>query len=180
VTVDELAGLIRRALGREEAVEIDGLGTFERAPSGEVTFRNRAGARVFIAYAREDTALALRLYQDLEAQGHSPWLDRCKLLPGQNWPRSIEDAIASSDYFIPCFSRRSVSKRGGFQAEIRYALDCARRIPLDEVFLVPVRLDDCRVPARIEKETEFVDLFPEWDCGLGKILEILARSRAPR
>jgi len=38
---------------------------------------------------------------------------------------------------------------GGFQAEIRYALDCARRIPLDEIFVVPVRLDACRVPRSI-------------------------------
>ena len=36
---------------------------------------------------------------------------------------------------MPCFSARSVGKKGGFQAELRYALDCARRIPLDGVYL---------------------------------------------
>ncbi len=154
-------------------MEIDGLGTFACDSSGDISFQNAAGARIFIAYAREDGAAALRLYKSLEARGHAPWIDRRKLLPGQNWPRRIEDAIASSDFFIPCFSTRSVRKRGGFQAEIRYALDCARRMPLDDVFLIPVRLDECHVPDRIEKETQFVDLFPDWHAGLERILEIV-------
>ena len=89
----------------------------------------------------------------------------------------MEDAIASSDFFIACFSGNSVKKRGGFQAEIRYALDCASRVPLDEVFLVPVRLNDCRVPARIQRETQYVDLFPDWDAGFARILEIIERQR---
>ena len=63
------------------------------------------------------------LFQDFQNHGFDPWLDRKKLLPGQNWPRSIEEAIETSDFFVPCFSHRSVNKKGGFQAEIRYALD---------------------------------------------------------
>src|SRR6185312_7470561 len=101
------------------------------------------------AYAHEDAAAAERLYREFVKRGFSAWLDRKKLLPGQNWPRRIEDAIISADFFVACFSTRSVDKRGGFQAEIRYALDCAKRVPLDDVFLIPVRLDECRVPARI-------------------------------
>ena len=81
-------------------------------------------------------------------------------MPGQNWPRAIESAIETSDFFIACFSGDSVSKKGGFQAEIRYALDCARQVPLDEIFLVPVRLDPCAVPRTIEKQYQYVDLFP--------------------
>jgi len=57
-------------------------------------------------------------------------MDTRKLVPGQNWPRAIETAIENSDLFIACFSTNSVRKKGGFQAEIRYALDCARQIPL--------------------------------------------------
>jgi hypothetical protein len=173
VTIDELSRIIRRALTRTGAVELDGLGTFACDSAGDISFRNTGGARIFIAYAREDGAAALRLYKALEAKGYAPWIDRRKLLPGQNWARRIEDAIASSDFFIPCFSGNSVRKRGGFQAEIRYALDCAKRMPLDDVFLIPVRLDECHVPARIEKETQFVDLFPDWSEGLSRILRII-------
>ena len=64
-------------------------------------------------------------------------MDEHKLLPGQNWPRAIESAIETSDFFLACYSANSVNKKGGFQAEIRYALDCARQIPLEEIFIVP-------------------------------------------
>jgi hypothetical protein len=45
------------------------------------------------------------------------------------------------------------SSGDGFQAEIRYALDCARQLPPDEIFIVPVRLDGCPVPRSIQRRT---------------------------
>ena len=113
----------------------------------------------------------------LRAKGYSPWLDRKRLLQGQNWPRRIEDAIASADYFIACFSANSVRKRGGFQAEVRYALDCARQLPVDDIFLIPVRLDDCRVPARIQRETQYVNLFPDFEAGVARIISTMEARR---
>jgi hypothetical protein len=176
MNIEELAGVIRRSLKRSRAVEVDGLGVFARDKAGAISFVGPGRPRIFIAYAAEDGQAADRLYAGLAGKGFSPWLDRRKLLPGQNWPRRIEDAIASSDFFIACFSGRSVRKRGGFQAEVRYALDCADRIPLDDVFLIPARLDDCRVPARIQRETQYVDLFPDWDRGFARILQIIERQ----
>jgi hypothetical protein len=38
----------------------------------------------------------------------------------------------------------------------------ARRIPLDEIFTVPVRLDCCLVPGSVQRETQYIDLFPDW------------------
>ena len=176
MNAEELARLIRIGLRRSPAIEVEGLGVFARDPDGGISFRNTERRRIFIAYAREDLAHAERLYSDLSARGYAAWLDRRKLLPGQNWPRRIEDAIASSDFFIPCFSLNSVNKRGGFQAELRYALDCQRRIPLDDVFLIPVRLDECRVPARIQRETQYVDLFPDWQAGFARVERIIERQ----
>lgn len=172
MSLDELALLIKRSLKRSKAVEIDGLGIFARNGAGDISFQARR-PRIFIAYAVEDTAHAEELFRALTARGFAAWLDRRKLLPGQNWPRRIEEAITSSDFFVACFSRQSVRKRGGFQAEVRYALDCAKRVPLDDVFIIPVRLDDCRVPVRIQRETQYVDLFPDWDSGLQRVFRIV-------
>ena len=176
MSVEELARLIKRSLRRDDAVEIDGLGTFARNSSGNISFSDSSQPRIFIAYAVEDAALAERLFVALSDRGFAAWLDRRKLLPGQNWPRRIEDAIASSDFFIACFSKHSVKKKGGFQAEIRYALDCANRVPLDDVFLIPVRLDDCHVPLRIQQETQYVDLFPDWAAGLQNVFRIIEKQ----
>ena len=108
------------------------------------------------------------------------WMDVRKLLPGQNWPRAIESAIETSDYFVACFSSASVNKRGGFQAEVRYALDCARRMPLDDIFVAPVRLDECRVPRSIQRELQYVDLFPDWQRGVRRLSHMLRRGRGWR
>lgn len=171
--VEQLTRVVVRSLAQGRAVEIDGLGTFFPDRREGVRFEAAMRARVFIAYGKENQAAAERLYEDVERAGFSPWMDVRKLVPGQNWPRAIETAIESADFFVACFSRSSVNKRGGFQAEIRYALDCARRIPLDEIFVVPVRLDDCRVPRSIQRETQYVDLFPEWERGVGELVETM-------
>ena len=133
--------ILRQCLEEGSAVEIDGLGVFHPG-SGGYEFYPSAGQKVFIAYVEEDRACAGRLYDALKASGFEPWLDRKKLLPGQNWPRAIERAIEVSDFFVACLSRRALQKRGAFQTELRYALDCARRQPLDHVYFIPLRLEE--------------------------------------
>lgn len=176
MTLNQLARSIQRALKRSDLVEIDGLGVFKRNKAGEIAFCDSNHARIFISYAAEDIETAEALFTALSAKGYAAWLDRHKLLPGQNWPKRIEDAIASSDFFVPCYSKSSVSKRGNFQAEVRFALECATRLPLDDVFIIPVRLDDCLVPARIQKETQYVDLFPDWKAGLQRVFRIIDKQ----
>ena len=173
----ELAHIVLRSLSQGKAVEIDGLGVFFPDAQNGVRFEPRA-PQVFLAYVKEDQHAVLELYDGLQRTGFTPWMDVRKLLPGQNWPRAIEAAIETSDFFIACFSRNSVNKWGGFQAEIRYALDCARRIPLDEIFVVPVRLDACRVPRSIQRELQYIDLFPDWDRGVQRLVRMMRRRVA--
>lgn len=178
-TCEQLAGIVLRALAAGKTVEIDGLGIFHPDRQEGFRFEPRALPQVFIAYVKEDQGLALRLYRELEAAGFGPWIDIRKLLAGQNWPRAIETAIDGSDFFIACFSTHSVRKKGGFQAEIRYALDCARQVPLDEIFIVPVRLDGCAVPRTIRHELQYIDLFPDWDAGMERLIAMM-RSEVER
>ncbi len=124
----------------------------------------------------EDLAEAIKLYDRLAEAGLDPWIDKRKLLPGQNWPRAIETAIHSAHFVVACFSRRSVSKRGSFQCELRYAMQCALRVPLDEIFLIPVRLEPCVVPPRITRRIHYVNLFPCWETGFAKILKTMAEQ----
>jgi hypothetical protein len=168
--LEHLAAIVVRGLASGKAVEIDGLGVFYPAETSFFRFEPYTQPQVYIAYAKEDRELATRLYEQLESAGFRPWMDICKLMPGQNWPRAIETAIEMSDFFVACFSRISTYRRGGFQAELRYALDCARHSPLDEIFMVPVRLDGCRVPRAIQRETQYVDLFPDWNGGVTRLV----------
>jgi TIR domain len=170
----ELAEIVVRALSRGAAVEIDGLGVFYPDAVNGCRFEPQL-PQVFLAYVEEDRQTAEWLYDALEAQDFSPWMDVRKLLPGQNWPRAIEGAIENSDFFVACFSTRGVNKRGGFQAEIRYALDCARRIPLEETFVIPVRLDGCRVPRAVQSELQYIDLFPDRERGVRRLVAAMRK-----
>lgn len=170
---------IRRALDCGKTVEIDGLGVFRPGADGTYEFMAQTEPRVFIAYVEEDLPVARRLRDRLAAAGCSPWMDKDKLMPGQNWPRAIRRAIQISDAFVACFSARSSSKRGAFQSELRWALQCAQRMPLEETFLVPVRLEECAVPSRIAEQVQYVDLFPDWDAGLKRVIHAVRKGRRP-
>ncbi len=55
-------------------------------------------------------------------------------------------------------------------------MDWARRMPLDEIFLAPVRLDDCKVPRSIQREVQYIDLFPDWQRGIRRLIHMMRRG----
>jgi hypothetical protein len=179
VFAEHVAQVVINGILDGNAVEIDGLGSFFPDRERFFRFEPKRLPQVFIAYVEEDRPAAERLYDSLESAGFAPWMDTRKLLPGQNWPRAIEAVIETSEFFVPCFSSRSVSKKGCFQAEIRYALDCARQLPLDQIFVVPVRLSECALPRAIQRVYQYVDLM-EWDRGVRKMVTAMRKELARR
>lgn len=173
-----LAMTLCRAL-EHGPIAVDGLGTFRRTATG-YAFAAETDPRVFIAYAREDLPVVRRLCEALRGRGCLPWIDKDQLLPGQNWPRAIERAISTSDAFVACLSPRSLGKRGQFQSELRYALDCARHLPFDQVFVIPARLEPCTVPSQIADATQYVDLYPDWERGVRRIERAVRRCARSR
>lgn len=175
-----VARIVRQAIEQGSAVEIDGLGTFLPGRNQGFRFIAQTKPRVFIAYVEEDVAAAKKLYAAFEQGGFRPWLDKKKLLPGQNWPRAIEHAIQASDFFVACFSCRSTTKRGSFHSELRFALSCAGQVPLDEIFFIPVRLDDCIVPRNIARKIQYVDVFPDWEVGVRTVIGVMKEQETKR
>jgi len=56
-------------------------------------------------------------------------------------------------------------------------------VPLDEIFMIPVRLNTCRLPRSIQRELHQVDLFPDWNRGIRQIVAMIraaARKRVCR
>jgi formylglycine-generating enzyme required for sulfatase activity len=108
-------------------------------------------ARIFLCHASEDKAQVRELYNRLRAiDGFEPWLDEEGLLPGQDWTREIPRALQTSDFILIFFSRNSVAKRGYVQREMKLALDALQEIPEGTIHTIPVRLDDCEVPAAFQ------------------------------
>jgi hypothetical protein len=128
---------------------------------------------VFISYAKEDFEKVLPLYEKLKEQGLRPWLDREELLPGVEWEREIVKEINRSNFVLICLSKKSVSKRGYIQKELRLALEAYQEIPAGQTFLIPARIEECTVPDDLAKY-QFVDLYR--DGAFDKVLESIFTS----
>lgn len=126
--------------------------------------------RVFLCHASGDKPAVINLYERLVKDGIDAWLDKEKLIPGQNWQIEIPKAVKNSDVVIVCLSSQSVTKEGFVQKEIRFALDAADEKPDETIFIIPARLENCGVPERLSKY-HWVDLFS--DDGYGWLLKAL-------
>ena len=177
---EQIATIILNCLKEGKPVEIEGFGTFHPDAQGGFRFAALDTPRVFVAYASEDYQKAEAIYDALLAAGCNPWMDRKNLQAGQNWPRLIESVIEASDFCVACMSTNSVRKRGGFQSELRFALDIARRLPLEDSFLIPVRLDECHVPSRVTRELQYIDFFPDWSKGLNRLTQAITHQWGKR
>jgi len=114
--------------------------------------------RVFLCHASQDKPAVRKLHRYLKLRGVQPWLDELDLLPGENWEVEIPNAIVSSDVILVCLSKNSVDKEGYVQKEISFALDKALEKTEGTIFIVPVKLELCDVPKRLNR-FQWVDVF---------------------
>ena len=105
--------------------------------------------KVFISYAREDFHSAENIYEHLEAHNFNPWMDKKKLLVGQRWENQIMSELRLADFIIILLSKVSVAKRGFVQREFKYALKYAEEKLNSDIFILPIKLDDCAVPEEL-------------------------------
>jgi hypothetical protein len=114
--------------------------------------------RIFLLYARSDEKAVRRLYNRLSKAGASVWMDRKKLLPGQDWQSEIYQAIYGSDIIIVCLSKK-FNKQGGYRhEELRIALEKVSGLPDNLLQIIPVRLEECDMPEPLHR-WQRVDLF---------------------
>lgn len=135
--------------------------------------RKRESLRIFLCHSSSDKPAIRALDGRLRNDGFHPWLDEVDLLPGQDWEHEISAAVRNSGVVLVCLSRASTTREGFVQKEIKYALDVADEKPEGTIFIIPVRLEECVVPARLGR-WHWVNLFE--DNGYNRLLAAL-RSR---
>lgn len=89
----------------------------------------------------------------------------------------IEKAVDAADAIIVCLSKSSITKEGYVQKEIKTALDFADYKPEGTVFIIPVRLEDCKPPKRFSK-WQYEDYFNDKRERAFKRLLVSLRTRA--
>jgi toxoflavin biosynthesis protein ToxD len=115
--------------------------------------------QVFLCHSSNDKPAVRALYQKLHAEPWiQPWLDEEELYPGQDWNMEIERAIEETDAILVCLSNNSITKEGYVQREVRIALDYADYKPEGTLFIIPVRLEECKPPKRLLR-WQYADYF---------------------
>jgi len=118
----------------------------------------KQSARVFLCYSHTDNDAVQALCSRLKKDVIEIWLDKEKLLPGQDWEYEIRNAILKSNVVIVCLSRHFNKQRGYRHEELKIALEKAASLPDGEIFIIPARLEKCDLPNSLS-HLHRVDLF---------------------
>ncbi|MBC7877315.1 MAG: toll/interleukin-1 receptor domain-containing protein [Anaerolineales bacterium] len=114
--------------------------------------------KVFLCHSHVDRDTVRTLYSRLKKYGVDVWLDRENLQPGQDWEREIRKAILRSDVVITCLSRGFNKQEGFRHEELKIALEKAKWLLNEDIFIIPVRLEKCDMPESL-CHLHRVDLF---------------------
>ncbi|MGT2495332.1 toll/interleukin-1 receptor domain-containing protein [Cupriavidus basilensis] len=104
-----------------------------------------------MSYAKEDSATVKDFHDYLKTLGLDPWLDSERILPGQRWEREIDRALNEANVVILFMSPRSVDKRSFVTREANNAVQNLRYKKQDDIYIVPVLLEECEVPDDIAR-----------------------------
>lgn len=125
----------------------------------------------FLSYSRSDERFALRLANDLRAQGVAMWVDQLDIRPSEHWDRAIERAVRDCRGLVVILSPRSVAS-DNVADEISYAIDSGKSV-------LPVMIEKCVLPLRITR-MHVIDATGSYDKALQQCLaELTHPDRKP-
>lgn len=109
--------------------------------------------KIFLSYAREDKFKVERVYLELKHAGLNPWMDKpptpydlSGIVPGADWDTEVRKQLKEAALVLAFLSKKSTVKEGYIQKEFRLALSYLMEKPQDRIYLIPILLEDCRVP----------------------------------
>ena len=97
---------------------------------------------IFISYASPDRERVLPYFSWLEKQEFNVWIDCRRLRAGQNWDFEIKRALDKATFVLMFVSNLSYDRRGYLQRELKFALDKLSEKLIDDIYIIPVLLDD--------------------------------------
>jgi hypothetical protein len=133
---------------------------------------------LFISYAVEDARVAIWLARKLAARGHPVWFDQIKMLGGEPWPQTIDDAIKNRTFrmlaLISAHSLRKQKPTGERTLAQRIAEQ--RKIP---DFLIPLKVDASELDW-LTTTVSYISFQHGWADGWRALLKKLDSISAPR
>ena len=136
---------------------------------------------VFISYCVENRDFVVRLAAALEDAGEKVWWDK-RVGDGQDFDTVIMPAIRNSYAFILCASSDLMNrKETNVWPEVNEAIKQQRKLPPDNVFILPVRLSACKLPEtpitanNSLSSLRRIDLYPEpaWNSAISRLVNAI-------
>ncbi len=118
----------------------------------------------FLSYSRSDMGFADRLAGDLSSAGSEIWVDRKEVRAGEEWDRSVVNALEECGALVVILSPESVDS-ANVADEVGFALDRGKPI-------LPVLLRECEIPLRLRRRQR-ID-FSDYELGLERLRSDLA------
>lgn len=111
--------------------------------------------KIFLSYSHTDLKDVQKLYERLKKDGMDVWFDRKIVKKDQSLRFEVQKAISESDVMIVCQSNQFYRDMG---ALARISLDELISHPDGKIFVIPIRLNDCRTLESLRR-LQWVDLF---------------------
>ena len=133
---------------------------------------------LFISYAVEDATLAKWLARKLAARGHPVWFDQMKLLGGEQWPQTIDEAIKNRTLrMLALISEHSLRKhKPTGERTLAQRIAEQRKIP---DFLIPLKVDGSELDW-LTTTVSYISFTRGWADGWRALVKKLDSISAPR
>ncbi len=136
-----------------------------------------APKHIFISYASENRTFAEWLARKLASAGYAVWLDSLKMLGGEPWPQTIDDALNRSGRLLALMSAHSVDKDLPVSERTKgLSIGKSRSLP---DFVIPLRLDDVEWDWTLHNHTG-IPFQHGWAAGWKQLLKKLDQIQFPR
>lgn len=112
--------------------------------------------RIFISFTIDDKVAVDEMVKKLRDDGADVWLDTERLSSGEDWEQ-IQKAIYNSHVVLACVSTAS-QKVGYWNRQIRIAKDISFERPEGDIYIIPLRFDECEVHIRI-RDFQYLNMF---------------------
>ena len=113
----------------------------------------------FLCYSKENKTVVREFFTHLKNEGWiDPWFDEEDILPSEKWQDAVVKAVSASHAVIVFLSNIALKQEGFFHKELNLALDTANEKPEGAIFIIPIRLEECEVPERLQPY-QYVDYF---------------------
>jgi hypothetical protein len=133
---------------------------------------------LFISYASEDAALAKWLARKLAALGYAVWFDQLKMLGGEPWPQTIDDAIKNRTFrMLGLISVNSLNKPKP-TGERTLAQKIGEQRAISD-FLIPLKLDSTELDW-LTTAISYIPFNRGWADGWRQLLKKLDSISAPK